>query len=120
LLNENDEFHARAADLTASLPARLVTTVWVLTEVADALSGPGTRHLVRPFVRDLRADPAVVIVPASNKLFDAALELFGRRSDKGWSLTDCTSFVIMKQKGLRDALTADRHFRQAGFGALLL
>ena len=41
------------------------------------------------------------------------------RSDKNWSLVDCTSFVAMKQRRLRDALTADHHFEQAGFRALM-
>jgi predicted nucleic acid-binding protein len=46
--------------------------------------------------------------------------LFESRSDKEWGLTDYTSFVIMRQLGLSGALTADRHFPQAGFRALLL
>lgn len=42
-----------------------------------------------------------------------------RCSDKDWSLTDCTSFVVMEAEGLKDALTGERHFEQAGFNALL-
>jgi uncharacterized protein len=38
---------------------------------------------------------------------------------KEWSLTDCISFVVMKERGLTDALTPDRHFEQAGFKILL-
>jgi uncharacterized protein len=41
------------------------------------------------------------------------------RRDKEWSLTDCISFVVMKERGLTEALTADHHFEQAGFKALL-
>lgn len=36
-----------------------------------------------------------------------------------WSLTDCSSFIVMEERGLADAMTADRHFEQAGFRALL-
>ena len=42
------------------------------------------------------------------------------RRDKEWSLTDCISFVVMEDEGLREALTGDRHFEQAGFVALLV
>jgi predicted nucleic acid-binding protein len=35
-------------------------------------------------------------------------------------LTDCTSFVMMTENNLTEALTTDEHFRQAGFKALLL
>ena len=120
LLNENDEFHARATELTGTMASRLVTTVWVLTEVADALSRPPARRLVTPFVRDLRADRAVTIVPPGSVLFDGGLELFARRTDKDWSLTDCISFVVMRQRRLHEALSTDHHFEQAGFKALLL
>ena len=41
------------------------------------------------------------------------------RQDKDCSLTDCVSFVIMREAGLQEALTGDRHFEQAGFQALL-
>jgi uncharacterized protein len=42
-------------------------------------------------------------------------DLYNARSDKGWSLTDCISFEVMREHGLTEALTADHHFTQAGF-----
>jgi predicted nucleic acid-binding protein len=51
--------------------------------------------------------------------FPAALDLFRRRSDKNWSLTDCSSFLIMQKMAISEALTYDLHFEQAGFRALL-
>ena len=48
-----------------------------------------------------------------------AIELYNNRPDKSWSLTDCTSFILMRSRGITQALTADRHFEQAGFTALL-
>jgi len=47
------------------------------------------------------------------------VELYAERPDKGWSLTDCISFVVMRQQGITQALTGDHHFEQAGFTALL-
>jgi len=51
---------------------------------------------------------------------DQGLALYRGRQDKDWGLTDCLSFALMEQEGMREALTADVHFRQAGFRALLL
>lgn len=46
-------------------------------------------------------------------------EFYRQRRDKEWSLTDCISFVVMQEEQLTEALTADRHFEQAGFKPLL-
>ena len=59
------------------------------------------------------------MIPPARDQFDRALELYERRADKDWSLTDCLSFLVMEDRGIRDALTADHHFEQAGFRALM-
>jgi predicted nucleic acid-binding protein len=59
------------------------------------------------------------IVEASADLFWRGFELYGQRTDKDWSLTDCISFVVMRDEDLTGALTGDHHFEQAGFTALL-
>jgi predicted nucleic acid-binding protein len=65
------------------------------------------------------AIPWLSSYPASTTLLAQSLRLFSQRPDKEWGLTDCSSFVIMQQKGLYAALTADHHFEQAGFLPLL-
>jgi len=67
----------------------------------------------------LRSDAKTTIVPSSHELFEQGKRLYSQRLDKDWSLTDCTSLVVMRQLGLSEALTADRHFEQAGFHVLL-
>jgi predicted nucleic acid-binding protein len=64
-------------------------------------------------------DPHTQLIPATSDLFARGLDLFAKRPDKHWSLTDCTSFVVMTDQKLTDALTADEHFEQAGFRTLL-
>ena len=102
-----------------SRPSRLITTAWVLIEVADAMAAPANRANVVAFLGSLRANAHVEIVPADAESFDRGLEVYAHRLDKGWSLTDCISFVVMTDRGLRDALTADHHFEQAGYRALM-
>ena len=67
----------------------------------------------------LKRNPKVTIVPASQELFNRGVEFFRERPDKEWTLTDCTSFIVMQQGEMTDALTGDHHFEQAGFVALL-
>ena len=68
----------------------------------------------------LRANPNITITAASAELFERGCRLYADRPDKDWSLTDCISFVVMEEKAITEALTADHHFEQAGFNALLL
>ena len=56
---------------------------------------------------------------ADSFYFDEGVRLYVARPDKDWSLTDCISFVVMRERGITEALTGDRHFEQAGFVALL-
>ena len=119
LLSADDIAHSRAVRLSRGLPTRTITTAWVLTELADALSDPASREKAVGLIERLRNNPTVTIIPPTQELFDQGLALYAQRPDKGWSLTDCISFVVMRQQGLIEALTGDRHFEQAGFKALL-
>lgn len=97
----------------------LVTTEWILTELADGMCAVGSRAAAVAVERRLRADPRVTLVPSGADLFRRGLELYAARLDKEWSLTDCISFVVMTERDIKEALTADHHFEQAGFLALL-
>ena len=119
VMNADDAAHERAVRVSDSLGGPVVTTAWVLTEVADALAAPGQRSGFLALLEALRVDPEVSIVPPNEDLFEAGISLYSRRPDKDWSLTDCISFVVMQQRGMTEALTGDRHFEQAGFTALL-
>ena len=119
LLNEKDDQRPRAVSLANSLRGRMVTTTWVLSELADGLADTPGRSLFKPFVARFQSDPRGVVVPATQPLFERAVDLYHDRPDKEWSLTDCVSFVMMNELNIRDALTADHQFEQAGFVALL-
>jgi predicted nucleic acid-binding protein len=120
LRNPKDEGHAKAVAATAKLaPRQLVTSTWVLTEVADALAKPANRPGFAQLIAMLAANSAAIVLPPTQALFDEGVTLFNARADKEWSLTDCVSFVAMTQFGITEALTADHHFEQAGFVALL-
>lgn len=121
-VNRRDQWHQAAVRWEARVAPgkrRLVTTEFVLTEVGDGLAAVALRAQATRAIDVRRANPVVETVPASSELFAAALALYRARSDKDWGLTDCSSFAVMTERGLKAALTADAHFRQAGFQALL-
>jgi predicted nucleic acid-binding protein len=119
LVNTQDEYHEKAQDLADLITERLITTEAVLIEFANSLTKPQWRQLAVGTINDLREDPDVKIIPVNSDFFSKGLKLYSERLDKEWSLTDCISFVVMKERKLSDALTADHHFEQAGFRVLL-
>lgn len=118
-LNADDPAHEQAEGLLEYFDGKMVTTAWVLTEVADGMADPADRSTFVRLYEVLSRDPDMTIVPPDAGLFADGLSLYAQRSDKEWSLTDCVSFVVMQRHGLTEALTGDHHFEQAGFKALL-
>jgi predicted nucleic acid-binding protein len=97
----------------------MVTTAWVIVELADALCDAVNRPVFDRLYSTLLNSPRVEIIPPDERWLDLGIQRFNSRPDKDWSLTDCISFVVMEHRGLTEALTADHHFEQAGFAALL-
>ena len=119
ILNRADPLHARAAAFSRNSRLVRITTDWVITELADGLSRAGDRERFMDIYRHIQTSPAIKVVPASRALLEEAIALFASRPDKDWSLTDCVSFVVMRDEEISQALTGDQHFEQAGFSALL-
>jgi uncharacterized protein len=118
LLNPKDRAHLAALERSFG-PGRILTTEWVLTELADAMSVRTKRQGFIDLHALLRSDPTAEIVPSTAELFAQGMKLYEDRPDKDWSLTDCISFVVMQERGMSEALTGDHHFEQAGFRTLL-
>ena len=117
-LNPRDNAHPLVTAYLDGFTGRLVTTEWVLMELADALSAPEARATVVAFLQAVRADPLFDVVGYVPTVYQAGFDLFASHRDKRWSLTDCISFGVMTERGLSEALTADHHFEQAGFRAI--
>ena len=123
LVNTRDQWHERAVKWQERIEREqrpLVTTGFILIEIADGLAAVKFRQRAAQIVRKFQISNFVEVVPLSVGLYEQALELYESRTDKDWGLTDCASFVVMRERGLTDALTVDDHFPQAGFRALLL
>ena len=116
--------HEKAVELMTQWQqqnGRVVTTNYILSELAALFTSPlrVPRSTILDCIQTIRSRPWVEVVHIDPSLDEAAWKLFGDRLDKEWSLVDCASFVVMQQRGLTDALTADHHFEQAGFVRLL-
>lgn len=120
LLNKNDQYHNQAKILLPRIKNAI--EVWVteavLMEVANALSAVNRQAAVL-FINQCYQTDNINVVSVDTPLFVRALQLYQNRQDKNWGLTDCISFIVMQEQELVYAATADIHFVQAGFIALL-
>ena len=120
---EDDLHHAKAFSLMTQWKQqnrRVVTTNYVLSELIVLLGSRAQhRSAILNNIKTIRSTDWIEIVHVDEKLDKKAWELLENRLDKGWSLVDAASFVVMQEREVTEALTADHHFEQAGFIRLL-
>jgi predicted nucleic acid-binding protein len=122
LLVSGDDRHAAAKRVLAQARGRkrqFVSTDYVLDETATLLKARGLSHLLIPFFAAIDESRICHIQWTDAKQFFETQAYFLKHLDQAWSFTDCLSFRVMKSLKLRDALTKDEHFQQAGFEVLL-
>lgn len=121
LLNQSDQYYQQAVALLPRI--RAAVEVWiteaVIVEVGNALSTYNRAGAVQ-FIHQCYHTSNIRVVEIDSPMLQRAVNLYESRVDKEWGLTDCISFTVMQDQNLLDAATADRHFVQAGFRALLL
>jgi uncharacterized protein len=121
LSNNRDEHHALALELEAHLDsARFVTTDAVLLELLGAFAKRGSilRVAAHKLVEAILENPNMLVIPQRRDVFLQALVRYGQHDDKGYSLADCISMATMDDLGIREVLTYDQDFVQAGYTAL--
>ena len=122
LINRGDSLHEKALELSKTLAkVRIFTSQFIIIEVLNFFSSRGAflRKKAVKAVDNIVKNPNNVTVMLSNFLYLRALRLYRTRQDKQWSFVDCSSFIIMEDNEIREALTGDFHFQEAGFHALL-
>jgi predicted nucleic acid-binding protein len=122
LASESDEHHGKAIEISTVIAEKaipMITTRAVLLEIGNGLARRYRRAAIR-LLDSIEDDEDIEVITPSEELYNRALEIYRKHLDKEWGLTDCLSFVVMHDRGVLNSLTADDHFRQAGFTALLL
>lgn len=119
LLRRVDELHLKCVQWDRLYDGHFLTSEFTLIELGNCLAKTAQRPAIPEFIRRLRADSRTTILPHDPFWIAQGFDLYARRPDKQWSLTDCISFEMMRRHNLTDALSADHHFTQAGFNALL-
>jgi predicted nucleic acid-binding protein len=123
LENRDDVHHERAKSLDRELSQQGCTYVlhWgILLEIADGYARIGRRHKALQLLERFETEVGYAVEPITEAVLQRSIALYSSHRDKEWGLTDCVSFVLMRDQGITEALSADAHFGQAGFTALLV
>lgn len=118
---EDDQHHESAFQHWQSLCKKLppiVTTSYVFDEVVTFFSSRQRHSKAVEIGKNLLESEIIEFIQVEESLFFEGWELFQKHNDKTFSLTDCISFVLMKEREISTALTFDKHFKQAGFRTL--
>jgi predicted nucleic acid-binding protein len=122
LLVAKDDQHEAASDIlreSAKQKRRFITTDYVLDETATLLKARGHRRLLKGFFESVLTSCACQTIWTDIEVFSTTCSYFIKHQDQDWSFTDCVSFVVMRRERIREVLTKDAHFAEAGFLALL-
>lgn len=117
LVATDDQYHARATEYwrRISRTTRLLTTTYVVAEVLTFLKARGRHSAAVLIGKFLITSGWIELLHVDQDLFQAGWEYLIKHGDKRYSFTDCVSFVVMRARGVQEALTFDAHFQQAGF-----
>ncbi|MCK5719231.1 MAG: type II toxin-antitoxin system VapC family toxin [Thiomargarita sp.] len=121
---KTEPFHVKAKYLMQecyTTKTQVITTNYVLLELVALLTSPLRipRNQQIRVIKTIKTAPWVNIIHIDFSIHEEAWNLLTKRQDKTWSLVDCSSFIIMQQRNILEALTTDHHFEQAGFIRLL-
>lgn len=122
LIVTSDSRHRETTQIYQSKYAEgcnFVTHQGIMLEVGNSCSSVRSRSAAIGLKNKLAESRRVKILEIDNELYEAGWKLYAERSDKDWGIVDCISFIVMQRQNITEALTADKHFEQAGFIKLL-
>lgn len=118
LEDESDEHHAAALRFRdqelLSGHYELITTSYILDETLTLIRSRLGISASIAFSRKIRRSQVVRVLSVSQEVEEEALDLFEQYDDKNFSFTDCVSFVVMRELGIKEAFAFDEHFEQMG------
>ncbi|NEO53860.1 MAG: type II toxin-antitoxin system VapC family toxin [Okeania sp. SIO3B5] len=119
LINKRDQYHQQARELADRFDGYpLLSTDAILLEIGNALARNYKDEAIE-IIEHFLSSQEIEIVRLTPQLFDKGFALYKSYQDQSWGLVDCISFVVMREANITQALTSDRHFRQAGFQTLM-
>lgn len=122
LVNKSDAAHQKARKVRDTLlkyHSQFLVTNYVMVEIANALSRIPYKETAVKLISSIEMSENIHIIEINKEIYKKAWQVYSTYLDKDWSLTDCTSFEVMRERRITEAFTTDKHFEQAGFDILI-
>jgi len=122
LVNKSDAAHQKARKVRDTLlkyPSQFLVTNYVMVEIANAFSRIPYKETAVKLISSIEMSENIHIIEINKEIYKKAWQVYSTYLDKDWSLTDCTSFEVMRERRITEAFTTDKHFEQAGFDILI-
>jgi uncharacterized protein len=122
MVDSRDATHATVVGIVPKLiraGSRLVVTDYVVAETVNLANARRSSFVAQRVLDLLERSAGIRIEWIGSERFEATKTFFRKHADHSYSFTDCSSFVLMRELKLTEALTTDRHFKAAGMQVLL-
>jgi len=116
LQDPGDDRHRAATDAFRAIgDHELITTNLVRGETWTLLRAKAGHQAAVRFLDRIERSPRLSVVPAREDLEREALAWLRRHDERPYSFVDATSFAVMRDRHIRQALAFDDDFIAAGF-----
>jgi len=122
MVDKRDSGHKAVLEIVPKLiraGRRLVVTDYIVAETVNLAKARGGSFVARRVLDLIERSVGIRIEWLGPARFELTKTFYRKHADHAYSFTDCSSFVVMRELRLTDALTTDRHFEQAGMQVLL-
>jgi uncharacterized protein len=118
IADKHDQFHRKASEYIKRLienSSSLITSNLVVHETAMLLSRKISKETASHFLQTIYNDNDVEVIHCNEAVEKEAYKIFHHYSEQDFSITDCSSFVLMKELEIKSAFTFDKHFKTMHF-----
>lgn len=118
LADKDDQYHRKAQDYLRTAAQRriaFITSNWVINESAMLIARSVSKSAALRFLDTVSANPSIEIIRVEAAAEQESLEMFRKYKDQDFSITDCSSFVLMRNSECNRCFTFDAHFRTMRF-----
>ena len=121
IVNEKDDNHRAAKRILDEIKKgkvkvkKIITSDYIIDETLTRIRySVGHKEAVE-WGNGILASKVIDRIEIGKELFEFAWDIFAKYEDKKLSFTDCTSFAVMKKKGIEKVFAFDGDFERMGF-----